>query len=121
FDVIRSLKKQGISIVYISHRMEEIFELCDRISVLRDGTYIGTKNIPETNMNEIVKMMIGREIGERYPVRNCKIGDTVLKVKDLTSSGDRKSTRLNSSHVSISYAVFCLKQKNKNFVTSQPF
>lgn len=87
FDVIRSLKKQGISIVYISHRMEEIFELCDRISVLRDGTYIGTKNIPETNMNEIVKMMIGREIGERYPVRNCKIGDTVLKVKDLTSSG----------------------------------
>ena len=87
FDVIRSLKKQGISIVYISHRMEEIFELCDRMSVLRDGTYIGTKNIPETNMNEIVKMMIGREIGERYPVRNCKIGDTVLKVKDLTSSG----------------------------------
>ena len=87
FDVIRSLKKQGISIVYISHRMEEIFELCDRISVLRDGTYIGTKNISETNMNEIVKMMIGREIGERYPVRNCKIGDTVLKVKDLTSSG----------------------------------
>lgn len=87
FDVIRSLKKQGISIVYISHRMEEIFELCDRISVLRDGTYIGTKNIPETNMNGIVKMMIGREIGERYPVRNCKIGDTVLKVKDLTSSG----------------------------------
>lgn len=87
FDVIRSLKKQGISIVYISHRMEEIFELCDRISVLRDGTYIGTKNIPETNMNEIVKMMIGREIGERYPVRHCKIGDTVLKVKDLTSSG----------------------------------
>lgn len=87
FDVIRSLKKSGISIVYISHRMEEIFELCDRISVLRDGTYIGTKNIPETNMNEIVKMMIGREIGERYPVRNCKIGDTVLKVRDLTKNG----------------------------------
>lgn len=87
FDVIRSLKKSGISIVYISHRMEEIFELCDRISVLRDGTYIGTKNIPETNMNEIVKMMIGREIGERYPVRSCKIGDTVLKVRDLTKNG----------------------------------
>lgn len=87
FDVIRSLKKQGISIVYISHRMEEIFELCDRISVLRDGTYIGTKNIPETNMNEIVKMMIGREIGERYPVRNCRIGETVLKVKSLTKNG----------------------------------
>ena len=64
FEVMQSLRKKGVSIVYISHRMEEIFELCDRISVLRDGTYIGTKKIPETNMNEIVKMMIGREIGE---------------------------------------------------------
>ena len=62
FEVIQSLRKKGVSIVYISHRMEEIFELCDRITVLRDGSYIGTKNIPETNMNEIVKMMIGREI-----------------------------------------------------------
>ncbi len=52
---MQSLVKKGVSIVYISHRMEEIFELCDRISVLRDGTYIGTKKIPETNMNEIVK------------------------------------------------------------------
>lgn len=55
FEVMQSLRKKGVSIVYISHRMEEIFELCDRISVLRDGTYIGTKKIPETNMNEIVK------------------------------------------------------------------
>ena len=73
--------------VYISHRMEEIFELCDRITVLRDGSYIGVKNIPETNMNEIVKMMIGREIGERYPSRNVKIGKEVLKVKGLTRKG----------------------------------
>ena len=74
FEVIQSLRKSGVSIVYISHRMEEIFELCDRISVLRDGTYVGTRNIPETNMNEIVKLMIGREIGERYPERDCEIG-----------------------------------------------
>lgn len=87
FEVIQSLRKQGISIVYISHRMEEIFELCDRISVLRDGTYIGTKIIAETNMNEIVKMMIGREIGERYPARDCKIGETVLEVSGLTKNG----------------------------------
>ena len=60
FEVIKSLRKSGVSIVYISHRMEEIFELCDRISVLRDGTYVGTRNIPETNMNDIVKLMIGR-------------------------------------------------------------
>jgi len=87
FEVIESLRKKGVSMVYISHRMEEIFELCDRISVLRDGTYVGTKNIPETNMNEIVKMMIGREIGERYPVRNTEIGEEVLRVEGLTKQG----------------------------------
>ena len=87
FKVIESLRKKGVSMVYISHRMEEIFELCDRITVLRDGSYIGVKNIPETNMNEIVKMMIGREIGERYPSRNVKIGKEVLKVKGLTRKG----------------------------------
>ena len=87
FEVIKSLRKSGVSIVYISHRMEEIFELCDRISVLRDGTYVGTRNIPETNMNDIVKLMIGREIGERYPERDCKIGETVLKVSGLTKKG----------------------------------
>ena len=87
FKVIESLRKKGVSMVYISHRMEEIFELCHRITVLRDGSYIGVKNIPETNMNEIVKMMIGREIGERYPSRNVKIGKEVLKVKELTRKG----------------------------------
>lgn len=87
FEVIQSLRKKGVSIVYISHRMEEIFELCDRISVLRDGTYIGTKNIPETNMNEIVKMMIGREIGERYPKRDCSIGGEMFRVEGLTKEG----------------------------------
>ena len=87
FKVIESLRKKGVSMVYISHRMEEIFELCDRITVLRDGSYIGVKNIPETNMNEIVKMMIGREIGERYPSRDVKIGKEVLKVKGLTRKG----------------------------------
>lgn len=87
FKVIQSLRKKGVSMVYISHRMEEIFELCDRITVLRDGSYIGVKNIPETNMNEIVKMMIGREIGERYPSRTTKIGREVLHVKGLTRKG----------------------------------
>ncbi|WP_287492900.1 sugar ABC transporter ATP-binding protein [Sellimonas sp.] len=87
FQVIRNLKKKGVSIVYISHRMEEIFELCDRITVMRDGEYIGTKNVGETNMNELVRMMIGREIGERYPERHCEIGKTVLKVDDLGLDG----------------------------------
>jgi ribose transport system ATP-binding protein len=87
FDVIHNLKKRGVSIVYISHRMEEIFELCDRITVLRDGNYIGTRPISETDMNAIVKMMIGREIGERYPARDFDPGNEVLRVEGLTKKG----------------------------------
>ena len=67
FKVVNDLRSKGVSIVYISHRMEEIFELCDRITVLRDGSYIGTERIKDITMNDVVKMMIGREIGERYP------------------------------------------------------
>lgn len=87
FRVARDLRSKGVSIVYISHRLEEIFELCDRVSILRDGTFIATKPIGETNMNDIVRMMIGRDIGERYPVRKSHIGDTVLEVKNLTKHG----------------------------------
>lgn len=87
FEVVNSLREKGVSIVYISHRMEEIFELCDRITVLRDGTYVDTKKISETDMNDVVKMMIGREIGERYPARNAKIGDVAFEVKNLTCPG----------------------------------
>ena len=74
FEVIESLKKKGVSIVYISHRMEEIFELCDRITILRDGQYVGTENIKDITMDGVVQMMIGREIGERYPQRDVTIG-----------------------------------------------
>jgi len=87
FKVVRSLREKGVSIVYISHRMEEIFELCDRITILRDGQYIGTRNIPETDMNEVVKMMIGREIGERYPERHVQQGEVVFEVKNLSCPG----------------------------------
>lgn len=87
FKVVKSLREKGVSIVYISHRMEEIFELCDRITILRDGSYIATKAIKDTDMNDVVKMMIGREIGERYPQRDCKIGDVMLDVQNLACPG----------------------------------
>lgn len=86
FEVIKSLRKKGVSIVYISHRMEEIFELCDRITILRDGSYIGTKYIKDISMDEIVQMMIGREIGERFPKRNVKIGKEVLRIEGFTKN-----------------------------------
>ncbi len=83
FKVMKSLRKKGVSIVYISHRMEEIFAQCDRITILRDGSYIGTENIKDIDMDGVVKMMIGREIGERFPTRDVKIGGEVLRVEDL--------------------------------------
>ena len=84
FEVINSLRAKGVSIVYISHRMEEIFELCDRITVLRDGTYVDTRYIKDITMDDIVQMMIGRTIGERFPKRDVKIGEEVLRVEGLT-------------------------------------
>ena len=84
FKVVNSLREKGVSIVYISHRMEEIFELCDRITILRDGSYIGTEYIKDITMDDIVQMMIGREIGERYPARDVEIGEEVLRVEGLT-------------------------------------
>ncbi|MGJ7918967.1 sugar ABC transporter ATP-binding protein [Neobacillus sp. LXY-4] len=87
FKVISSLKNEGVGIVYISHRMEEIFAICDRISVLRDGQFIGVKEIANTSFDEIVKMMVGRQLGDRYPERDTKIGPERLKVEGLTSKG----------------------------------
>ena len=84
FKVVNSLREKGVSIVYISHRMEEIFELCNRITILRDGSYIGTEYIKDITMDDIVQMMIGREIGERYPARDVQIGEEVLRVEGLT-------------------------------------
>lgn len=87
FKVILSLKDQGVGIVYISHRMEEIFQICDRISVLRDGEFVGVKQIKETNFEEIVRMMVGRELGERYPERTAKFGNEQIRIENFTSKG----------------------------------
>ncbi|MDK8643192.1 sugar ABC transporter ATP-binding protein [Niallia taxi] len=87
FDVISSLKKEGVSIVYISHRMEEIFSICDRITVMRDGKTVDTKAIAATNFDEVVRKMVGRELTDRFPTRNQSLGETVLEVKGLTKSG----------------------------------
>ncbi|MCA1065220.1 sugar ABC transporter ATP-binding protein [Rossellomorea aquimaris] len=87
FTVMDGLRKEGVSIIYISHRMEEIFKMCDRITVLRDGQSIGTKVTTETSFEEIVKMMVGRELGERFPERTSVIGDDRFKVESLSHDG----------------------------------
>ncbi|ATO27377.1 D-xylose ABC transporter ATP-binding protein [Bacillus atrophaeus] len=87
FEVIASLKKAGVSIVYISHRMEEIFSICDRITIMRDGKTVDTTNISETSFDEVVKKMVGRELTDRYPQRRPELGDIVLEVRDASKKG----------------------------------
>ncbi|WP_149095063.1 sugar ABC transporter ATP-binding protein [Paenibacillus terrae] len=87
FEVITSLKKEGVSIVYISHRMEEIFAICDRITVMRDGKTVDTQAIPDTGFDEVVRKMVGRELTERYPARTPTLGEVVLEVKNASHKG----------------------------------
>lgn len=84
FKIIRELREKGVSFIYVSHRMEEIFELCDAITILRDGKYIGSKKISETSFDEIVSMMVGYDIDDRFPRVETTPGEVVLSVKGLT-------------------------------------
>ncbi|MFQ3549873.1 MAG: sugar ABC transporter ATP-binding protein [Armatimonadota bacterium] len=87
FELIRKLKNNGVSIIYISHRLEEMFEIADRVTVLRDGLYIDTKNILDTNREEVIKMMVGRELGEAIPKKFAELGKTLLEIKNLSKKG----------------------------------
>lgn len=83
FDLIRMLRQQGTCIIYISHRLEEIFTICDRITVMKDGSNVGTVNTGDIDQHRLVQMMIGRELSEFFPPRNAEIGDVVLEVKNI--------------------------------------
>lgn len=85
FKVIENLKKKGIAIIYISHRMEEIFAICDRVEVLRDGKYAGNALIKDIDNNKLISMMVGRTIEEQFPYREVKKGRVLLEVSNLTS------------------------------------
>lgn len=85
FRIIDTLKKKGITIIYISHRLEEIFAVCDRVSVFRDGHYIQTMETGETNAEELIRLMVNRELGEQYPEKHYKKGEKVLEVRGLNT------------------------------------
>ncbi|CAH0338586.1 sugar ABC transporter ATP-binding protein [Rhizobium sp. CECT 9324] len=87
FRLIRRLQSEGVTIVYISHRMEEVFELADRVSVLRDGTHVGTRLITETNDAELISLMINRSIEQIYHKEKLPIGATILETKNLSGPG----------------------------------
>ncbi len=86
FKTIRKLKEEGVTILYVSHRMEEIFELTDRCSVLRDGRYIATVHTKDTTRKELIRYMVGREVSETFPPRKSRIGEEVLRVEHLTGN-----------------------------------
>lgn len=86
FDVIRTLKARGVGIVYISHRLQEVFEIADRVTVLRDGKNAGEMNVVDASIPKITKMMIGRE-GQKFVKRECKIGPVLFSVKGASCPG----------------------------------
>ncbi|ACP23504.1 ribose/galactose/methyl galactoside import ATP-bindingprotein 2 (plasmid) [Sinorhizobium fredii NGR234] len=87
FEIIRDLRSQGIGIVYITHKMNELFEIADEFSVFRDGKYIGTHASSQVTRDDIIRMMVGREITQMFPKEDVPIGDVVLSVKNLTLNG----------------------------------
>lgn len=85
FRIVETLKDSGVTIIYISHRLEEIFEICDRVSVMRDGQYISTRNTADTDMHSLISAMVGRELGTDYPKISGTPGNIVLSVRGLTT------------------------------------
>lgn len=87
FEIIRTLRRQDIGIIYISHRLEELYEIGNRVTVMRDGNYIGTFQIHDVTREDIIKMMVGRELTEEYPKVLLKRGQERLRVENLTRKG----------------------------------
>ena len=87
FKKIAELKAQGITIIYVSHKMEEIFQIADYITVLRDGTHVNTVPASETDVAGVIEMMVGRKMEEVYPKKTCEIGDVRLKVENFSREG----------------------------------
>ena len=87
FSIIRTLKAKGVGIIYISHRLKEIFEITDRVTVLRDGKKVGTLKTKDTDANKLVEMMVGRDIKDMYPKKEVEIGDYIMEVKNLKADG----------------------------------
>ena len=101
FRIITGLKEQGVGVIHISHRLKEVFEITDRVTVLRDGQKIGTVKIADADMTQLISMMVGRELAEFYPKRDLPLGNTLMEVKDLTIDGiiDRISFSVRTGEI----------------------
>ncbi|MCL2559088.1 MAG: sugar ABC transporter ATP-binding protein [Turicibacter sp.] len=88
FRIIQMLKEKNVAIVYISHRMEEIFQISDRITVLKDGELVGTVPTESVNEDDLIAMMVGRKLEDMYNIKHIELGDTALKVENLSRAGE---------------------------------
>lgn len=95
FEIIRDLKAKGISIIYISHKMEEIYAIADDISVMRDGYMIGTRRVDSITMDEVIAMMVGRKLENRFPPKENNIGDVVLRLKNCSEDRENSIENIN--------------------------
>jgi ribose transport system ATP-binding protein len=87
FRIINKLRDEGVAIIFISHRLDEVFEISDRVSILRDGQYITTLNTKETDRAELIRYMVGREMTATFPERHATIGDVALELRNVTGNG----------------------------------
>ena len=94
FEILNSMKEDGKSIVFISHKLKEVMEISDRITVMRDGRYIETVNKEDTDMNELAKLMVGREVFLNVKKKDVVVGDTVLEIDDLWTSGEKELSKI---------------------------
>ena len=93
FSIINRLKEKGVGMVYISHRMAELSRICERVTVIRDGQYIGTRSLADISMDELVNMIVGRPLEDKYPKYKRRIGDIVLEARNV-----RRGTKVNADH-----------------------
>ena len=89
FEIIQQLKQKGVTVVYISHRLEEVFKISDRVTVMRDGRYVATRLTKDTNRKELINLMVGRELTEVYPSRTIIPTETAIEIKNLSGNGDK--------------------------------
>lgn len=85
FDIMRSLRDKGVGIIYISHRFDEIKRICDRATIMRDGKYIDTVDVADTEIDDMIRMMVGRELTDMYPKTKAEIGDVLLEAKNFST------------------------------------
>jgi rhamnose transport system ATP-binding protein len=87
FRLVRRLRDEGTAIIFISHRLEELFELADRVTVLRDGSYVDTRSMKDVTRDDLIRLMVGRTITNLFPKQDVKAGEVMLKVKNLARAG----------------------------------